>query len=108
MTTRPKRRRRRTITVGLATAAAVAASAFLAWGPALAATEPPSPASASAPGSTAHVPAIADPAVSGTDLVAWDLPVQIQMQRENMTYTSISNVSKTRHDTAKNTIQNVR
>lgn len=107
MTTRPNRRRRRTITVGLATAAA-AASAFLAWGPALAATEPPSPASASAPGSAAHVPAITDPAVSGTDLVAWDLPVQIQIQRENMTYTSISNVSKTRHDTAKNTIQNVR
>jgi len=30
------------------------------------------------------------------------------MQRENMTYTSISNVMKGKHDTVKNTIQNAR
>lgn len=91
MTTRPNRRR--TITVGLSTVA-VAASAFLAWGPARAATAPPSPASASATGSPAHVPAIADPAVSGTDLVPW----------AGLT----SGPLKGRHETAKNTIQNVR
>ncbi len=69
MTTRPNRRRR-AITVGLATVA-VATSAFLAWGLAPAATEPPPPTTAPVPSPPAHVPAIADPAVSGTDLVPW-------------------------------------
>lgn len=91
MTTRPNRRR--AITVGVATVAA-AASAFLAWGPALATPQPPSPAGATATSFPAHVPAIADPAVSGTDLVPWVAPA--------------SGVLKVRHDTAKNTIQNVR
>lgn len=36
------------------------------------------------------------------------LRLQYQMQRENMTYTSISNVMKGKHDTVKNTIQNAR
>jgi predicted ribosomally synthesized peptide with nif11-like leader len=36
------------------------------------------------------------------------LSVQIAMQRENVVFTSISNVLKTRHDTAKNSISNVR
>jgi hypothetical protein len=36
------------------------------------------------------------------------LKLQYQMQRENMTYTSISNVMKGKHDTVKNTIQNAR
>jgi hypothetical protein len=30
------------------------------------------------------------------------------MQKENMAYTSMSNVMKGKHDTVKNTIQNVR
>lgn len=68
MTTRLNRRQ--AITVGLTTVA-LAAAAFLAWGPAPTATPPAPPASAGAPDSPAHVPAIADPAVSGTDLVPW-------------------------------------
>lgn len=36
------------------------------------------------------------------------IDVQIQMQRENQMFTSISNVLKTRHETAKNSISNVR
>ena len=36
------------------------------------------------------------------------LQVQIAMQRENQVFTTVSNVLKTRHDTAKNSIQNVR
>ena len=34
--------------------------------------------------------------------------VQSAMQRENAVFTSVSNVLKTRHDTAKNSISNVR
>ena len=87
MTKRPIRRR--AIAVALAGCAVVAASAFFALGPALAATEPTPPADTPAPRPAAHIPAIADPAVSGTDLEVW-----------------ISGATKTRHDTAKNTIQN--
>lgn len=36
------------------------------------------------------------------------LGVQITMQRENQTFTTISNVLKTRHDTTKNSIGNIR
>ena len=36
------------------------------------------------------------------------LKVQMSMQRENQVFTSVSNVLKTRHDTAKNAIGNVR
>ncbi len=36
------------------------------------------------------------------------LKLQYQMQKENMAYTSMSNVMKGKHDTVKNTIQNVR
>src|SRR6476646_2756074 len=34
--------------------------------------------------------------------------LQRQMQNENRTFTSVSNVLKTRHDTAKNSISNIR
>jgi hypothetical protein len=36
------------------------------------------------------------------------MQVQIAMQRENQVFTTVSNVLKQRHDTVKNTIQNVR
>ena len=36
------------------------------------------------------------------------LSLQMAMQRENIVFTSISNVLKTRHDTTKNSIRNVR
>lgn len=36
------------------------------------------------------------------------LQVQIALQRENQTFTSVSNALKTKHDTVKNTIGNVR
>jgi hypothetical protein len=36
------------------------------------------------------------------------LQVQVAMQRENQVFTTVSNVLKTRHDTVKNTISNVR
>jgi hypothetical protein len=36
------------------------------------------------------------------------LSLQEAMQRENLVFTSVSNVLKTRHDTAKNSISNVR
>ncbi len=36
------------------------------------------------------------------------LRIQMAMQRENQVFTSISNVMKTRHDTAKNAIGNIR
>lgn len=36
------------------------------------------------------------------------LQVQMAMQRENQIYTTVSNVLKTRHDTVKNSISNVR
>jgi hypothetical protein len=36
------------------------------------------------------------------------MQVQMAMQRENTTFTSISNVLKTKHDTAKNAISNIR
>lgn len=36
------------------------------------------------------------------------LNVQIAMQRENLVFSSISNVLKTKHDTLKNTIGNIR
>jgi hypothetical protein len=36
------------------------------------------------------------------------LQVQIAMQRENQVFTSVSNVLKTKHDTVKNSISNVR
>jgi hypothetical protein len=36
------------------------------------------------------------------------LQLQQQMQHENRTYTAISNVLKTKHDTVKNSISNVR
>jgi hypothetical protein len=36
------------------------------------------------------------------------MQLQTQMQRENIVFTSVSNVLKTRHDTAKNSISNVR
>ena len=36
------------------------------------------------------------------------MQVQIAMQRENQVFTTVSNVLKTRHDTVKNTISNVR
>ncbi len=36
------------------------------------------------------------------------LQVQIQMQRENQVFTSVSNVLKTKHDTVKNSIGNIR
>jgi hypothetical protein len=36
------------------------------------------------------------------------LGLQMQMQKENQVFTTVSNVLKTRHDTVKNTISNVR
>lgn len=36
------------------------------------------------------------------------LQLQSQMQHENRSYTAISNIMKTKHDTVKNSIQNVR
>ncbi|MBX7101291.1 MAG: hypothetical protein K1X89_26475 [Myxococcaceae bacterium] len=36
------------------------------------------------------------------------MQVQIAMQRENQVFTSVSNVLKTRHDTVKNSISNIR
>ena len=36
------------------------------------------------------------------------LQLQMQMQRENRSYTSVSNIMKTRHDTVKNSIGNIR
>lgn len=36
------------------------------------------------------------------------LQLQSQMQHENRSYTAISNIMKTKHDTAKNSISNVR
>jgi prefoldin subunit 5 len=36
------------------------------------------------------------------------LQLQAQMQHENRSYTAISNIMKTKHDTAKNSISNVR
>jgi uncharacterized protein YukE len=36
------------------------------------------------------------------------LKIQMHMQRENQIFTSVSNVLKTRHDTAKNSIGNIR
>jgi hypothetical protein len=36
------------------------------------------------------------------------MKLQLAMQRENLVFTSVSNVLKTRHDTAKNSISNVR
>ncbi|MDQ3267046.1 MAG: hypothetical protein M3Y59_25895 [Myxococcota bacterium] len=36
------------------------------------------------------------------------LQVQMQVQKENQVFTTVSNVLKTRHDTVKNTISNVR
>ena len=36
------------------------------------------------------------------------LQLQQQMQNENRQYTAISNIMKTKHDTAKNSISNVR
>ena len=36
------------------------------------------------------------------------LQLQINMQRENRLYTSVSNIMKTKHDTVKNSISNVR
>ena len=36
------------------------------------------------------------------------LQLQTQMQRESRSYTSISNIMKTRHDTVKNSIGNIR
>jgi hypothetical protein len=36
------------------------------------------------------------------------LQVQMAMQRENTMFSSISNVLKTKHDTAKNSVGNIR
>ncbi len=36
------------------------------------------------------------------------MQVQIQMQRENQVFSSVSNVLKTKHDTVKNSISNIR
>lgn len=111
MTTRSNRRR--AVTAGLSVVAG-AAAAFLAWGPALADTPPLSPsptADAPAAGAPAHVPAVADPVFSGTDLVTWNklVPVQIEMQQESVAYVAPASAAmKGRHDTTKNTIQNVR
>lgn len=45
---------------------------------------------------------------SGSKEQAALLKVQMAMQRENQIFTSVSNVLKTRHDTVKNAIGNVR
>lgn len=94
------------VAAGVAALAAVA-SATLAWGPATATGPATTPAGSTTPST---VPAIADPAVSGTDLVPWGSAdsFQMQMQRENLVFTSVSNVLKARHETSKNSIQNVR
>ena len=36
------------------------------------------------------------------------LQLQSQMQNENRSYTTVSNIMKTKHDTAKNSISNIR
>jgi len=36
------------------------------------------------------------------------LQLQSQMQNENRSYTAVSNIMKTKHDTVKNSISNVR
>jgi hypothetical protein len=52
-------------------------------------------------------PARADDLTSSADN-AQLTKVQIAMQRENMIFSSVSNVLKTKHDTAKNSIGNIR
>lgn len=47
-------------------------------------------------------------AQASTPNTAQLMQVQMAMQRENTVFTSISHVLKTRHDTAKNSIANVR
>lgn len=42
------------------------------------------------------------------ELKSNETTLQLAMQRENLVFTSVSNVLKTRHDTAKNSINNVR
>lgn len=42
------------------------------------------------------------------EAMAYMLQVQMQMQHENQMYSSMSNVLKTRHDTVKNSISNIR
>ncbi len=46
------------------------------------------------------------PEQAGDQVVGGELPIQQKMQNENQVYTSVSNVLKTRHDTAKNSIGN--
>lgn len=54
------------------------------------------------------------PSVSSTDLAEMSrqnaemLRLQLAMQRENTMFSSISNILKTKHDTLKNTISNIR
>lgn len=101
--------RRRAVAGGLSVVAG-AAAAFLAWGPAFA-HAPSSTSRAPAAATSAHVPAVADPVFSGTDLVTWNklVPVQIEMQQESVAYVAPASAAmKGRHDTTKNTIQNVR
>ncbi len=47
---------------------------------------------------------ISDTAKQMNDMLA----VQMQMQKENQVFTSVSNVLKTKHDTVKNSISNIR
>lgn len=47
-------------------------------------------------------------AASTAGMSARLLKIQLAMQRENLVFSSVSNVLKTRHDTAKNSIGNIR
>lgn len=65
-------------------------------------------------GQTVYQGAATNPAVYNTDLAEMSrqqaemLSVQIAMQRESQMFMSISNILKTKHDTLKNTISNIR
>ena len=69
---------------------------------------------ASTHGSDAGFPASTGGSVYNTDLAEMSrqqgemLSLQIAMQRENLMFTSISNILKTKHDTLKNTVSNIR
>ena len=65
-------------------------------------------------GGAVYAAAATNPAAFNTDLAEMSrqqaemLRVQIAMQRENLMFTSISNILKTKHDTLKNIVSNIR
>ncbi|MGQ0507938.1 MAG: hypothetical protein ACT4TC_21760 [Myxococcaceae bacterium] len=59
-------------------------------------------------GSTSNVGSMNSELIRAQQENAELMKVQISMQRENQVFSTVSNVLKTRHDTVKNTIANVR